>query len=501
MIIYDLLTQPRLETLGNLKTYFDTGKWVCFNQWLQRFEQQSKWDAGKKLKARQYMRRLLITKWPIQSFFVGHIDFVIEAVQIGKKEKPDLEELWELMSEWLTDAKEGGATHIIFDSQNRLKFGIQPFFKNNLPLSLNIDGEERNGVYFKDLDEETKNQVINHEVWVSYAQKGNIEAIVDQLVAMNEGIPWTAHEKRSTRLSPVALSIFRTSDYHSVRKLNKKLNEDTPVFNGAAYSLEKKGDSLFVAEMAHFLRFGTKGTDSSLDGMYDDSDTNLMKELSITNEMFLWVAKYLPLTLLDKHFTREMYRDIFIFTAMLIKATEKVHRSDEVLYNVKLRQIIQPASYLKKLVNAIQKKIQDPSNFSVKKDKDGNVILKDGKPVPYKSEPLPDSIALYHQGTKTIDFRGRERLFIGDFNKVVQDCVDEGIIQPQDARKMTKYEELGVKVKFSENPADRYVTSNIQSAKTSEIDHCKIPVKLGGTNDPDNLEYIPKGDNKQKGAA
>ena len=79
--------------------------------------------------------------------------------------------------------------------------------------------------------------------------------------------------------------------------------------------------------------------------------------------------------------------------------------------------------------------------------------------------------------------------------------MDEGIIQPQDARKMSKYEQLGVKVKFSENPADRYVTSNIQSAKTSEIDHCKIPVKLGGTNDPDNLEYIPKGDNKQKGAA
>ena len=70
---------------------------------------------------------------------------------------------------------------------------------------------------------------------------------------------------------------------------------------------------------------------------------------------------------------------------MLIKATEKVHRSDEVIYNVKLRQIIQPASYLKKLINSIQKKIQDPSNFSVKKDKDGNVILKDGKPVPYKS--------------------------------------------------------------------------------------------------------------------
>ena len=85
MIIYDLLTQPRLETLGSLKTYFDTGKWVCFNQWLQRFEQQSKWDAGKKLKARQYMRRFLMTKGPIQSFFVGHIDFVIEAVQIRKK--------------------------------------------------------------------------------------------------------------------------------------------------------------------------------------------------------------------------------------------------------------------------------------------------------------------------------------------------------------------------------------------------------------------------------
>ena len=71
MINYDLETQPRLESLSFVREEYESGRWGCFNQWLQRFEQRAKWEANDKLKARQYMRRLLMTKGPIQSFFVG----------------------------------------------------------------------------------------------------------------------------------------------------------------------------------------------------------------------------------------------------------------------------------------------------------------------------------------------------------------------------------------------------------------------------------------------
>ena len=501
MINYDLETQPRLESLSFVREEYESGRWGCFNQWLQRFEQRAKWEANDKLKARQYMRRLLMTKGPIQSFFVGHIDFIIEAVNRGKAEKPDLKELWDLMLEWLERSKEGGMTHIIFDSQNRLKFGIQPFFKNKLSVSLTIDGEERNNVHFKDLDDETKQQVLDHEVWISYAYAGSIEAIVEQLVAMNEGEPWVAHERRSTRLSPVALQIYRTTNHHKVRELHCKLAKNAKVFNDKEYSLDKKGDSLFVAELVHYLRYAHKGDHKSLDAMYDESDANLVQELKIGNELAIWVANNIPDCVVDKHFSKEMYRDIFIFTSMLIRATKNIHRADEVRYNVKLRQITHPSLYIEKLINRIQKKIQDASNFPIKKDVvTGDPILdKDGNTIPYKKTPLPDTFAIYHRGSKAKDFRGRERLFINEFNDLIDECVDEGIIQPTDARKMSEYEKLQAKTNFVDDPSERFVSSNIKSVLGLEIDHIQ-PVKKNGSNDANNLKYIPEKDNRQKGA-
>ena len=52
-------------------------------------------------------------------------------------------------------------------------------------------------VYFKDLDEDTKQQIKEHEVLLSVITNGDIESVVSTLIAINEGISWSEHEKRS----------------------------------------------------------------------------------------------------------------------------------------------------------------------------------------------------------------------------------------------------------------------------------------------------------------
>ena len=56
-------------------------------------------------------------------------------------------------------------------------------------------------VYFKDLDEDTKQQIKEHEVLLSVIANGDIESVVSTLIAINEGISWGEHEKRSVKLT------------------------------------------------------------------------------------------------------------------------------------------------------------------------------------------------------------------------------------------------------------------------------------------------------------
>ena len=232
MILHDLYVKTALTNLRTIADNYQTGKWISFSKWLQRLEQEKKWTAKDKKKAKSYMNRLLSTNGAIQGFLVCNIDFLISNIKQQRQEQPHLKNLWKEMVDWLEDKKKLGATDIVLDGQNRLKFAIVSFLTNQIGISLNIDGELKNNVLYKDLDTDTKNQVDNHQVLISIAVDGDIVSVVQSLVAINEGEPWSENEKRSVMLTPISYHINRLASHPQVVSLNKKL-ADRSRANGA----------------------------------------------------------------------------------------------------------------------------------------------------------------------------------------------------------------------------------------------------------------------------
>lgn len=488
MILHDLYVKTALTNLRTISDNFRTGKWIAFSKWLQRLEQEKKWTAKSKKKAKSYLNRLLSTKGAIQGFLVCNIDFLILNINQQKEEQPNLANLWEEMVKWLEEKKKLGATDIVLDGQNRLKFAIVSFMKNEIGINLNIDGEVRNNVFYKELDVETKQQVDEHQVLLSIAVGGNIVSVVQSLIAINEGEPWSENEKRSVTLTPISYHINRLSSHPQVVHLNNKL--DNKVYSGDKYSLAKKGDIRFIAEHLHYLRHGKPGSETSLSAMYQAKDEKISEQLKKLDRMFLWISKNLSQKLIDKIEQKEVFRDLFIFTSMLTDNT--VPNSENVNYNIPLSQIQSPELYLEKVITKIKEMLADKSQFQMTKDAKGNEQYK-------VANAYPQTFYVYHKNSTEVDLRGREKLFIKSFNKIIDECIDENIIITENPRKIDKFTKMQVEQKYEGDIYERYPTENLESLNGKEIDHF-VSVRNYGLNDVDNLNYTAKSHNRKMGA-
>jgi len=488
MIQQDLYVKTALTNLRTISDNFRTGKWIAFSKWLQRLEQEKKWTAGDKKKAKSYLNRLLSTNGAIQGFLVCNIDFLISNINQQKDEQPNLANLWEEMVDWLIEKKTLGATDIVLDGQNRLKFAIVGFMTNKLGINLNIDGDEKSNVFYKDLDTDTKKQVDEHQVLLSIAIGGNIVSVVQSLIAINEGEPWSENEKRSVTLTPISYHINRLSSHPSVVALNKKLSGK--VFSGEKYALEKKGDIRFIAEHLHYLRNGKPGSETSLTAMYNAKDEKIKEQLTQLDKMFLWISKHLSQKLIDKIESKEVFRDLFLFTSMLTDNT--VPNSENVNYNIPLKQIQSPEIYLEKVINSVKEMLADKSQFIASTDKKGRTVYK-------VADAKPQTFYVYHKNSTEIDLRGRERLFITTFNKILDECVNEGVIVTENPRKIDKFTKMQVEQKYDGDIYERYPTENLETLNGKEIDHF-VSVRNYGLNDVENLNYTAKSHNRKLGA-
>jgi len=488
MILHDLYVKTALTNLRTISDNFRTGKWIAFSKWLQRLEQEKKWTAGDKKKAKSYLNRLLSTSGAIQGFLVCNIEFLISNINQQKEEQPNLANLWEEMIDWLKEKQALGATDIVLDGQNRLKFAIVGFMTNKLGINLNIDGEEKSNVFYQDLDTETKKQVDEHQVLLSIAVGGNIVSVVQSLIAINEGEPWGPNEKRSVMLTPISYHINRLGSHPSVVALNKKLKGK--VFSGEKYALEKKGDIRFIAEHLHYLRNGKPGSETSLTAMYNAKDEKIKGQLARLDKMFLWISKYLSQKLIDKIESKEVYRDLYLFTSMLTDNT--VTNSQEVNYNIPLKQIQSPEIYLEKVIDSVKEMLADKSQFVASTDKKGNTVYK-------VADAKPQTFYVYHKNSTDIDLRGRERLFMTTFNKILDECVNEGVIVTENPRKIDKFTKMQVEQKYNGDIYERYPTENLETLNGKEIDHF-VSVRNYGLNDVENLNYTAKSHNRKLGA-
>ena len=400
-----------------------------------------------------------MTNGCLQGFLVCDINFLIRDIIEQKSDKPELDDIWKEMIDWLEGKKEIGAEAVILDGQNRLKFSITPFIYGNLTIPLVVDGVEKNDVSFTSLSDTDKQQVNDHQVIVSYAIGGNVLAVVERLIAINEGESWSAHEKRCIQFTPVAYSINKTISHPDIVHFMSRLDE-LGVFS-STYSLQKKGDSLFVAEHLHYLRHQRVGDKKSMDTLYNESDDKLTKEMKITNELFLWMSRNFPKNKLTKNFRQEVLRDLFIFISMLTNKETK--RSSEISYNIKLSMIKSPEVLLTMMIQKIEDILSDkPRNITP--------ITRNGVDVYLSKNAIPTEFLGCHKNFDNGSMDGRLRTFIPEFNKILDECVENQVIVTKDPRRISKYDRQAAAAKYDGDMHERFKTTNLDSTLNKELD-------------------------------
>jgi len=490
MINHDLDVLTGNKSLREIADNYETGKWISFAKWLQRLEQEKKWTKQDKANAKAYLSGLLMTQGCLQGFLVCDIRFLIRDIIEQKSEKPHLEEIWMEMIEWLEEKQEIGAEAVILDGQNRLKFAIVPFIYGGLAIPLTIDGVEKNDVTFASLTEDEKTQVNNKQVIVSVARGGNVVAVVERLIAINEGESWSPHEKRCIRFTPVAYSINKTVSHPDVVQFMRKF-DDLGVFS-ATYSQQKKGDSLFVAEHLHYLRHKSAGSATALNNLYGESDDALNRQMKATNEIFLWMSRNFPKKYMTKNFRTEVLRDLFIFVSML--TNKDTIRSSDISYNIKLTMIKTPEVLLERMIKKIQKMLlPNADNIIPSKDKNGNTVY-------LAKNAIPSGFLGCHKNFDNGSVKGRVEKFIPEFNKILEKCVDDGTIMTKDPRKISRYEREAAAIMYDGDVYERFGLTNLDSTLNKELDHV-VSVKKGGTSDLDNLKFTSKTNNRRKGSS
>tara|TARA_R100001510_G_C7595234_1_gene163594 strand:- start:51 stop:926 length:876 start_codon:yes stop_codon:yes gene_type:complete len=289
-------------------------------------------------------------------------------------------------------------------------------------------------------------------------------------------------------LTPISYHINRLGSHPQLVSLNKKL--DTKVYSGDKYSLTKKGDIRFIAEYLHYLRNGKPGSETSLSVMYNAKDEKIEKQLDQLDKMFLWISKNLSTKLINKIESKEVYRDLFLFTSML--TDNSVPNSENVNYNIPLSQIQTPELYLEKVIDKVKEMLADVSQFAPTTNSKGKTVYK-------VANAYPQTFYVYHKNSTEVDLRGREKLFVKPFNDIIDECIDEGIIVTENPRKIDKFTKMQVEQKYDGDIFERYPTENLETLDGKEIDHF-VSVRNYGLNDVENLNYTAKSHNRKLGA-
>ena len=502
-ISYDLKIESFLFDYEEVTSCYKNGEWVSFREWLQREEQKRKWTKDGHETSKRYLEGLFRTWGITEEFLICDINFLIRDIKKQIKEDPDLEELWIEMSDWLEEKKANGARAIILDGQNRLKYALTPFRYDNLAISLFYGGEQKVNVKYGSLNAVTKEQINRHKFRVAVVVGGDVTKVVDKIIAINEGEPWGEHEKRDIRWTTVSFKISRISREPLIQKLHK--TDLKSIWTGN-YSLEKKGETLFIAEFLHFIRHGNKGKDDSLSQMYFAKEETIVKQLKTVDALLKMVSRNFPVEEITKNFTKEIYRDLLIFLSMLTNRND-VQSAGLLTYNFKLSQIKNPKLLMKRIIKSVKKKLADRTQIQPFEKNGGPLSKKEveeytktgrGSEIKWSNtNAIKGTFLAHHSGSEKNDLHQRQFLFVKDLNEIIDECLKDNTLVTTDARSISKRDRLEAEMKYTGDIFDGREPENQETVRFKELDHFKS-VHNGGTSDVNNLNYISKTNNRRK---
>ena len=506
-LLYDLAIQTVLRTFDQITSAKKNNKWICFREWLQREEQVKKWNSKDKKAAKSYLQGIFQTLGVTEEFLICDIDFLIGDIETQQLSQPKLKKLWDKMLTWLKKHKELGVEYVILDGQNRINHALVPFRYNNLAISLAYNGYVHENVTYSSLDDYTRQQINERQFRVSVISGGDVTKVVDKLININDGEPWGDHETRDVLWTSVSFDIKSIASYPNTVKLHTNTLKNIWTGN---YALHKKGVTLFIAEMLHYIRNdGNLGNSASLTKMYNAVDENIESQLDLLNNLFKLVANNFPKAQTGKNFSKETYRDIYIYLLMLIRPPvnsdikNKLSASD--LF--KLDQIKNPRLLIERIILAHKKKFADRSQIIPFKKK-SNVPLTDEEVKKMESNgdgglilwsntnAKPGTYLAHHSGSSKNDLTARVNLFYPDLMEIVDECLSDGTLTSKEPRRITSHDKMVAEVKYFGSKLDNQ--EELKTTIDKELHH-QLSVKNGGDSNIENLDYISREDNRALG--
>lgn len=491
-------------SLFDLFTDYNDGIIITYNKWLQRLSQKKTWTAKQYKKAKEYIHHLIHGSANVQAFLLADIESLISTAEAqARKETGQVSLIFIQILEDLKVLKSKGVLYIILDGQNRLEYGIKPFFKNLMSIQINTDNNILTNIFFKNLEKEIQDEIKKIEVYVCRVKADDISHILSTLQAINLGEPWTPHERRSVLFTPVAFEMQRLSCDTVVFETCKKLSNI--LFNTKDYSLEKKGDTLLFAEFLHFLDKGNFGNDKSLDTLYNIIDISIDKNIKMLKNILMFMCQTCnnnP-TLIEKIKSKTYFINMFIILNMLVNKNARnggLMKYNFTIETGKIVQIKSAKAFFDEVFDLFTELKADISQYEYERDENGNVKIDTKTKLPKINRKLAKAgtWALHNNGSDQIDLEARERIIASKINSILDKMYDEGLILIDHPRKIDALTEAQLYAKTKIDEFSRY-GEPISFISKKEIDHIK-PVSKGGDNSLENLVLTSRENNRNKAA-
>tara|TARA_A100001035_G_C27760818_1_gene491086 strand:+ start:200 stop:1771 length:1572 start_codon:yes stop_codon:yes gene_type:complete len=489
--------------IKNINKLWQNKTIISVEDWLQRCSQEGVWTKNNHKKSRSFMNSLVIESKSYtqsMSFVKGETiiklleetieDNSLEYVQIAKT-------LLKKLRQAAKQVGDVGKLCICIDGQNRSLYAIGNFFKNLYPINLSFcEQPEKSGSFFYDeLPQTIQEQIDNLEIQVDLIDSIDIEKVLDRIVAMNEGEPWTPTERRSVSFTPVSFLINNLAADPIVSWFFKQVlvNYKEHGISGVTkeYNRHKKGDILILSELLHYAKHFHFGSAKQLDELYKEK---LKDSITIS---FQSIVKFIAntfhsnQTLLKDIKVLSMIKDLFICMTIL---TQEQHTMYGAMYGsnkvMSLNDVKDKFRFIQILLNSMTTKYFDPQDRVPVESKGKRMV------------PKPGSWAFHHTAQKQTDIKAREEFLVTKEPKILKtayltmtqnNTVGVGY-ERQDIDKATR-----MQLELENKRTDYERFNDFVPANVKTVDHI-TPVSKGGSNDISNLGLMSKKLNSSKGA-
>ena len=428
----------------------------------------------------------------------GVLEYCEELIQNFEEGEAQYESVKETL-DYLNEIKSKGFEYINVDGQHRTdcytrylssQFSIKESVVNEIETEKGIFVEDLNGKLFKDLREETQNEILNTPLTLVVVNRGTLNDLVDITIYTNIGEPWNQHEMRV--IIPSRFNRF-LHEFMSNNPLMKAMFNHTKKLDGD-YSIVKKGDSLMISEWFGYYYNTLNGNiymwpkaeslnkQASIEGL-DKYTTNRLKDaksvISSTIELMNQGGN-------TKH-ERSMLDNAFIFMSILQNPNHPLNPKGK---KFKINDYKKLYDWFAK----IESKLRVEDYYVMV---NGKVVI---EPITGKKMTNSESFKRKCGAKKVDDIQLRSEKIITEFTKSYDTLFAEGVVTPIDTKNYTKKEKLEAAIASDWVDADgnSFTFEDLMSSNSNiEGDHSSARAK-GNSTSTENLVLRNKKANIRK---